>query len=124
MTSCPRKVFFAPRQQGVGMWAPALILLLPAWPLLFTRVTGSFQFHRWNGPESVNREVAAFATGTSDVFCCTGWPPTSSLFSTLLSEVEFCTAHGVGHHAMIFVVIGCGLLGLAFIARYWSVRVA
>ena len=124
MTSCPRKVFFVPRQQGVGMWAPTLIPPLPAWQLQFTRVTGSFQFHRWNGREGVNREVAAFATGTNVVFCCVVWPPTSSLSSTLQSVVEFCTAHGVGHRAMIFVVIGCGLLGLVFIARYWSVRVA
>ena len=122
MIGCPRKAFSVPRQQGAGMWAPALIPLLPAWQLQFARVTGSFQFHRWNGPESVNREVAAFATGTSVVLCCVAWPPTSSLSSTLPSVVEFRTAHGVGHRAMIFVVIGCGRLGLVFIARYWSVR--
>ena len=124
MTSCPRKVFFVPRQQGVGMWAPELIPPLPAWQLQFTRVTGSFQFHRWIGPESVNREVAAFVTGTSVVCCCVVWPLTSSLSSTPPSVVEFCIAHGVGHRAMIFAVIGCGRLGLASIARYWSVRVA
>ena len=124
MTSCPRKVFFVPRQQGAGMWAPALIPPLPAWRLQFTRVIGSFQSHRWNGPEGVSREVAAFATGTNVVYCCVAWPPTSSLSSTRPSVAEFRTAHRVGHRAMIFVVIGCGRLGLVFIARYWSVRVA
>ena len=123
MISCPRKAFFVPRQQGVGMWAPAPILLLPAWRLQFTRVTGSFQFLRWNGPEGVNREVAASATVTSAARCFIVWPPTSYLSSTRPSVAEFRTAHRVGHRAKIFVVIGCGQLGLVFIARFWSVRV-
>ena len=124
MLSCPRIAPFVPRQQGVGMWAPTLIPPLPAWQLRLTLVTGSFRCRRWNDPESVYREVAASATVTSAASTCIGWPPTSSLPSMLLSAAEFCTAHRVGHRAMISVVIGYGRLGLVFIARYWSVRVA